>query len=309
MKRLRPKEVEHAPQTRTCRKSRCRRRAGGKDRRGGKGRHARPVAGGQDGGGGGGRNTRAGGSPAHLARNRRHQHILRPRRINSVADAQLSPETRLQLAPGVRTRFDGAGHVLLDAPNGTVVDLGPRGYAALSLFAQPLALGEAIARLEREAPATDFAPTMSVVNMLIDEGALVRPGRHGTRQRLGRPGGARPDAARRPQDTRLPGSACRGSATGGRRARHRHRERGARRCCRSSGCPAGLRGRGQRHRGSGRARVRGKRRGRRRHARSRLVAARRVARARGSPRGGTDWKRAARRGDPRDDPRRAASDS
>ena len=75
----------------------------------------------------------------------------------------------------MRTRFDAAGHVLLDAPNGTVVDLGPRGYAALSLFAQPLALGDAIERLEREAPSTDFAPTMSVVNMLIDEGALVRP--------------------------------------------------------------------------------------------------------------------------------------
>ncbi len=75
----------------------------------------------------------------------------------------------------MRTRFDAAGHVLLDAPNGTVVDLGPRGYAALSLFARPLALGDAIERLEREAPFTDFAPTMSVVNMLIEEGALVRP--------------------------------------------------------------------------------------------------------------------------------------
>ena len=80
----------------------------------------------------------------------------------------------MQLAPGVRTRFDAAGHVLLDAPNGTIVDLGPRGYAALSLFVQPLALGDAIERLEREAASTDFAPTMSVVNMLIDEGALVR---------------------------------------------------------------------------------------------------------------------------------------
>ena len=87
----------------------------------------------------------------------------------------LSPDTLLQLAPGVRTRFDAAGHVLLDAPDGTAVDLGPRGYATLSLFAQPLALGEAIERFEREAPSTDFAPTMNVVNMLIEEGALVRP--------------------------------------------------------------------------------------------------------------------------------------
>ena len=91
-------------------------------------------------------------------------------------DGHLSPETVLQLAPGVRTRFDPAGHVLLDAPDGTVVDLGPRGYATLSLFARPLALGEAIDRLEREAPATDFAPSMHVLNMLIEEGALVRPG-------------------------------------------------------------------------------------------------------------------------------------
>ena len=94
----------------------------------------------------------------------------------TVPDADLSPETLLQLAPGVRTRFDAAGHVLLDAPDGTIVDLGPRGYATLSLFVRPLALGEAIDRLEREAPATDFAPTMHVLNMLIEEGALVRPG-------------------------------------------------------------------------------------------------------------------------------------
>ena len=92
-----------------------------------------------------------------------------------MADGHLSPETRLQLAPGVRTHFDAAGHVLLDAPNGTVVDLGPRGYAALTMFAEQLALGEAIERLEQEAPSTDFAPLLYVVNMLIEEGALVRP--------------------------------------------------------------------------------------------------------------------------------------
>jgi hypothetical protein len=96
-----------------------------------------------------------------------------------LPEAHLSAETPLRLAPGVRTRFDAAEHVLLDAPDGTVVDLGPRGYATLSLFTQPLALGEAIERLKREAPSTDFAPTMNVVNMLIEEGALVplEPGR------------------------------------------------------------------------------------------------------------------------------------
>jgi Ribosomal protein L11 methyltransferase (PrmA) len=101
--------------------------------------------------------------------------MLRPGESKILADANLSPETLLLLAPGLRTRFDAAGHVLLDAPNGTVVDLGPRGYATISLFAQPLALGAAIERLEHEAPSTDFAPTMNVLNMLIEEGALVRP--------------------------------------------------------------------------------------------------------------------------------------
>jgi protein arginine N-methyltransferase 1 len=89
----------------------------------------------------------------------------------------LSPTTLLQLAPGVRTRFDAAGHVLLDAPDGTIVDVGPRGFAALSLFARPVTLGEAIERLEgEEHRATDFAPTMNVINVLIEEGALVSPG-------------------------------------------------------------------------------------------------------------------------------------
>ena len=95
----------------------------------------------------------------------------------ALYDLHLSPETLLQLAPGVRTRFDAAGHVLVDAPDGTVIDVGPRGFATLSLFARPLALGHAIDRLEAgERSATDFLPTLSVINMLIEEGALVRPG-------------------------------------------------------------------------------------------------------------------------------------
>jgi precorrin-6B methylase 2 len=92
-----------------------------------------------------------------------------------VHDIKLTPDTQLLLAPGVRTRFDATGHVLLDAPDGTVVDLGPRGYGILSLFVRPLALGEAVDRLERAFPATDFAPAMGVVNILIEEGALVEP--------------------------------------------------------------------------------------------------------------------------------------
>ena len=86
----------------------------------------------------------------------------------------LSPETVLQLAPGIRTRLDAAGHVLVDAPDGTIVDAGPNGFVVLSMFARPLGLGAAIDRLEGGSKgSTDFVPTISVINMLIEEGALM----------------------------------------------------------------------------------------------------------------------------------------
>ena len=93
-----------------------------------------------------------------------------------MADADFSPDTVLELAAGLRTRRDASGHVLLDSPVGTVIDIGPRGFAILSMFAEPTTLGRAIARLEREhGETTDFAPTLSVINMLVEEGALVAP--------------------------------------------------------------------------------------------------------------------------------------
>jgi len=93
-----------------------------------------------------------------------------------VPGADLSPETLLQLAPGIRTRLDAAGHVLVDAPDGTIIDIGPKGFATLSMFASPVSLGAAIERLERESNgSTDFVPTLSVINMLLEEGALVPP--------------------------------------------------------------------------------------------------------------------------------------
>jgi SAM-dependent methyltransferase len=90
-----------------------------------------------------------------------------------VVGNHLSPDTPVRLAPGIRTRLDASGHVLLDAPDGTIVDIGPRGFATLSMFARPLSLSAAIERLETGSDdATDFVPTLSVINMLIDEGAL-----------------------------------------------------------------------------------------------------------------------------------------
>ena len=60
---------------------------------------------------------------------------------------------------------------------GTIIDIGPRGFGILALFSEPIRLGDAIDRLEREhAHSTDFAPTLSVLNMLIEESALVSPG-------------------------------------------------------------------------------------------------------------------------------------
>ena len=89
---------------------------------------------------------------------------------------RLSPDSVLQLAPGIRTRRDPAGHVIVDSPVGTIIDIGPRGFGVLALFSEPIRLGDAIDRLEREhAHSTDFAPILSVLNMLIEESALVSP--------------------------------------------------------------------------------------------------------------------------------------
>lgn len=88
----------------------------------------------------------------------------------------LGPGTRLQLAPSLRARLDAAGHVLVDAPDGTIIDTGPRGFATLSMFTRPLSLGAAVARLEGQSNgSTDLLPTLGVINMLIEEGALVPP--------------------------------------------------------------------------------------------------------------------------------------
>ena len=99
-----------------------------------------------------------------------------PRRFPGLSDIGLFPDTVLQLAPNFRTRLDAAGHVIVDSPAGTVVDIGPRGFAILSMFSRPLTLGDALERLEAESGgSTDFAPTMSVINMLIEENTLIAP--------------------------------------------------------------------------------------------------------------------------------------
>ena len=89
---------------------------------------------------------------------------------------ELSPDTVLRLAPAIRTRCDRTGHVMVDSPVGTIIDIGPRGFAILAMFSQPIRLGDAIDWLEHQhGYSTDFAPTLSILNMLIEEGALVTP--------------------------------------------------------------------------------------------------------------------------------------
>ena len=89
-----------------------------------------------------------------------------------MSNTELSPDTVLGLAPNLRTRLTGAGHVLLDTSNGTVVDLGPHGFTILAQFAPPLPLGDALARLEAAwGRSTEFAPAVNVVTMLIEEEA------------------------------------------------------------------------------------------------------------------------------------------
>ena len=99
-----------------------------------------------------------------------------PETRNDVRGTRLTPETLLQVAPGVRTRFDAVGHVLVDSPAGSIIDVGPRGFAPLSLFSRPLTLSAAVERLEAdERRSTDFLLTISVINTLIEEGVLVEP--------------------------------------------------------------------------------------------------------------------------------------
>jgi precorrin-6B methylase 2 len=102
---------------------------------------------------------------------------LSPLGPTTMADIGLSPDTFLQLAPGIRTRFDNAGHVVVDSPVGTIIDIGPRGFAILARFTEPIRLGDVIDGLERERDHwTDFALTLNALNMLIEESALVSPG-------------------------------------------------------------------------------------------------------------------------------------
>jgi len=91
-----------------------------------------------------------------------------------VDDAGLSPDTRLRLEPGLRTRFDAHRHLLVESPGGAVVDTGPSGFAILSHFTPQAALGDVVEQLEHESDHSgDVVTAMGVIKLLVDTGALV----------------------------------------------------------------------------------------------------------------------------------------
>ncbi len=91
-------------------------------------------------------------------------------------DMELSPDTLLRLAPGLRTRRDRGGTCRGRFERGDGHRHRAEGFGILARFSQPTRLGDAIDLLERDhSRSTDLAPTLSVVNMLIEEGALVTP--------------------------------------------------------------------------------------------------------------------------------------
>ena len=93
-------------------------------------------------------------------------------------DLPLGPDVVLRLSPSLRTRMEVSGHVLVDSPSGTVVDLGPHGYRLLDLLSEPVALGTALERIESRMDVTDVAPAVGVVNQLLEESALVLASGH-----------------------------------------------------------------------------------------------------------------------------------
>ena len=89
-------------------------------------------------------------------------------------DAGLSPDTRLQLELGLRTRFGADRHLLVESPEGAIVDTGPWGFAILSHFSRPTVLGDVVEQLEGECDHSgELMSAMGVVKLLVDAGALI----------------------------------------------------------------------------------------------------------------------------------------
>ncbi len=89
--------------------------------------------------------------------------------------------TELALVPGLRTRLDGTGHVLVDTPVGAVVDLGPDGFSILALLSTARTLRETLAALEAR-PERDLKPAAGAVVKLVEAGALADAGSFGVRR-------------------------------------------------------------------------------------------------------------------------------
>jgi precorrin-6B methylase 2 len=83
------------------------------------------------------------------------------------------PEGALALVPGLRTRVDAAGHVLVETPLGGIVDAGPMGHAILALFARPNTMSTATDQLKNgRASLVDLMPATATIVKLIEAGAI-----------------------------------------------------------------------------------------------------------------------------------------
>jgi precorrin-6B methylase 2 len=83
------------------------------------------------------------------------------------------PERALVLEPGLRTRVDAAGHVLVETPLGGIVDAGPMGHAILALFARPNNMSAATGQLKNgRASLVDLIPATATIVKLIEAGAI-----------------------------------------------------------------------------------------------------------------------------------------
>jgi hypothetical protein len=82
----------------------------------------------------------------------------------------------IELAPGVRTRVERSGHVIVDAPSGATVDIGPDGYRLLAELARPSPLADTLWRIETRFDPPTVAPTIGALNQLLEESAVALAG-------------------------------------------------------------------------------------------------------------------------------------
>jgi|GEM_PF-411895 len=85
-----------------------------------------------------------------------------------------TPGTPVMMVPGLRTRIDASGHVLVETPLGGILDAGPDGLTILSLFSRPRSVADAMTALGTGSESQpDLMPASAIIVQLVEAGALV----------------------------------------------------------------------------------------------------------------------------------------